>query len=74
MTFYSNIRLCTTAERALTTDLHALIQAVLTVVLAVAQPLLGNALVLGAGELVPQAGRVCRGQWTRNFSAINHTK
>lgn len=56
MTFYSNIRLCTTAERALTTDLHALIQAVLTVVLAVAQPLLGNALVLGAGELVPQAG------------------
>ena len=42
----------------LTADLQALVEAVLAVVLAVTQPLLGDALVLGAGELVPQAGRV----------------
>lgn len=44
----------------LTADLHALVEAVLAVVLSVAEPLLGDALVLGAGELVPQARRVCR--------------
>ena len=35
-----------TFERALTTDLNALVKAVLTVVLAIAQPLFGDALVL----------------------------
>lgn len=46
-------------KMALTTDLRALVEAVLAVVLPVTQPLLGDALVLGAGELVPQARRVC---------------
>lgn len=44
-----------TSERAPTADLHALVEAVLAVVLPVAQPLFGDALVLRAGELVPQA-------------------
>lgn len=69
-----NSRFLMTSERALTADLHALIKAILTVVLSVTQPLLGNALVLWAGKLVPQARRVCRGQWERNFNAIHQTK
>lgn len=62
------------SERALTADLRALVQAVLAVVLPVTQPLFGDALVLWAGELVPQAWRVCRGQRERIFNAINQTK
>lgn len=42
-------------KKALTADLHALIKAILAVVLPVTQPLLGDALVLRAGKLVPQA-------------------
>lgn len=75
----------TPKAQLLTADLGALVQAVLAVVLAVAQPLLGDALVLGAGELVPQTRRVCSGlmgsRWglgglvlVRNFYAINQTK
>lgn len=51
----------TPQKRLLTADLGALVQAVLAVVLAVAQPLFGDALVLGASKLVPQARRVCSG-------------
>lgn len=74
VTFYAHDRFEVTSERALTTDLHALVEAILAVVLPVAQPLFGDALVLRAGELVPQAWRVCRGQWRRNFNAANQTK
>lgn len=58
-----NSRFLMTSERALTADLHALIKAILAVVLSITQPLFGNALVLWAGKLVPQAWRVWRGQW-----------
>lgn len=51
--FYTKCSFPLTPERALTADLHALVEAVLAVVLPVAQPLFGDALVLGAGELVP---------------------
>lgn len=61
------------SEKTLTTDLHALIKAVLTVVFSITQPLLGNALVLWTGELVPQARRVCRRHKEENFSTINQT-
>ena len=44
-----------TLESLLTTDLYTFIQAVLTVILPITQPLLSNALVFGAGKLVPQA-------------------
>lgn len=74
VTFYTNSRFLMTSERALTADLHTLVKAILTVVLPVTQPLFGNALVLWAGKLVPQAWGVCRGQWERNFNAINQTK
>lgn len=69
-----NSRFLMTSERALTADLHALIKAIFTVVLSITKPLFGNALVLWAGKLVPQAWRVYRGQWERNFSAIYQTK
>lgn len=55
MTFYASIAFPMTSERAPTADLHALVEAVLAVVLPIAQPLFGDALVLRAGELVPQA-------------------
>lgn len=42
-------------ERALTTDLYALVKTVLAVIFAITQPLFGDALILGAGKLVPQA-------------------
>lgn len=48
-------------ERAFTASLLALVQAVAAVVLPVTEPLLSDALVLGAGELVPQAGRFWKG-------------
>lgn len=56
VTLYVNSGALMTSERALTADLHTLVESVLAVVLPIAQPLFGNALVLGASELVPQAG------------------
>lgn len=38
-----------------TTHLFAFVNPVSTVILSVTEPLLGNALVLGAGKLVPEA-------------------
>lgn len=56
VTFYVNSRALMTSERALTADLHTLVEPILAVILPITQPLFGNALVLGAGKLVPQAG------------------
>lgn len=53
VTFYTNGIFLMTSERALTTDLYTLVKAILAVVLSVTQPLFGNALVFGAGKLVP---------------------
>lgn len=46
VTFYTKGRFPMTSARALTTDLHALVKAILAVVLPITQPLFGNALVL----------------------------
>lgn len=42
----------------LTADVHALVQAIAAVVVAIAEPLPGDALVFGARKLIPRAGGI----------------